>query len=87
MENFTLKLLVPVQLGEVDYTELTLREPTAGELESAVSANNMTTAIKIIAIVSVVPVAVIRLLAQRDFMAANEYIGRFTGGGQGTTQT
>lgn len=76
----TITLHKPVRLGDVDYTEIKLREPTAGELEKAASAkNNVGAVIELISAVAKVPRKVAEDLCQRDFREADDFFGQFGG--------
>lgn len=82
-EEKTIKLRKPVKLGagetETVYETLNLREPTAGELDKAMSATtNIGIGIMLIHLISGVPKAAVEKLSQRDFTEANEYLGGFT---------
>lgn len=83
-EQLTLTLRKPITLGEGDgaltYTELTLREPLAEELERAYNnvSSNMTASINLISIIAGVPRAVAAKLPQREFRRANEFLGNFS---------
>jgi hypothetical protein len=85
-EEKTIKLRKPVKLGsgetEVTYDSLNLREPTAGELDKAMSASsNIGIGIMLIHLISGVPKSAVEKLCQRDFTEANEYLGGFTDDG------
>ncbi|WNC90959.1 phage tail assembly protein [Paraburkholderia sp. FT54] len=85
-EEKTIKLRKPVKLGsgetEVVYDSLNLREPTAGELDKAMSASsNIGIGIMLIHLISGVPKSAVEKLCQRDFTEANEYLGGFTDDG------
>lgn len=85
-EEKTIKLRKPVKLGsgetEVVYDSLALREPTAGELDRAMSAsNNIGIGITLIHLISGIPRGAVEKLSQRDFTEANEYLGGFTDDG------
>lgn len=76
----TITLQKPVKLGDVEYTELKLREPTAGELEKAASAkNNVGAVIEMISLIAKVPRKVAEDLCQRDFREADAFFGTFAG--------
>jgi len=76
----TLPLRKPITFGEETTTSLSLREPTAGELESAQASasSNMGTSISLIAITSGIARPVAAKLCSRDFQEASEYLGNFT---------
>ncbi|HBD37511.1 MAG TPA: phage tail assembly protein [Cupriavidus sp.] len=76
----------PVSIGSgenaVIYDKLTLREPTAGELDKAMAAStNIGIGILLISQVAAIPRAAVEKLCQRDFTEANEYLGGFTDDG------
>ncbi len=78
-EEKILKLRKPVTLGGDTYTELRLREPTAGDLKKASAApGNVAASILLIAIVANVPPAAVEQLCQRDFMAADAFLSGFS---------
>lgn len=79
----TLSLRKPLVLGTgpdaVTLSEVTLREPTAGEIEDASKeVNAISSNIRLIASVTGQPVQVVRRMAQRDFQAAVEYLQDFS---------
>lgn len=86
-EEKTLTLRKAITLGSGDgsitYSELKLREPTAGELEKASRADTSNGAvINLIAAVAKVPRAVAERLCQRDFTEASQYFAGFTEPGE-----
>ncbi|HBO81688.1 phage tail assembly protein [Cupriavidus sp. UBA2534] len=85
-EEKILILRKPVSIGSgenaVIYDKLTLREPTAGELDKAMAAStNIGIGILLISQVAAIPRAAVEKLCQRDFTEANEYLGGFTDDG------
>lgn len=85
-EEKILKLRKPVTIGSgeaaITYESLTLREPTAGELDKAMAAStNIGIGIMLISLVAAVPKLAVEKLCQRDFTEANEYLGGFTDDG------
>ena len=81
-----LKLRKPVTIGSgegaMTYDSLTLREPTAGELDKAMAAStNIGIGIMLIHLVAAVPKVAVEKLCQRDFTEANEYLRGFTDDG------
>ncbi|MBU68554.1 MAG: hypothetical protein CL858_24440 [Cupriavidus sp.] len=92
-EERVIKLRKPVVLGTgenaMQYDSLTLREPTAGELEKATSTatNNIGMSITLIHLVSGVPRAAVAKIGQRDLREASDYLGGFTEDGPTTGQT
>lgn len=85
-EEKTIKLRKPVTLGSGDgaitYTELALREPTAGELEKAQRADtSVGVVINMISAIASIPRLAAERLSQRDFAEANAYLTGFTEAG------
>lgn len=72
----------PVKLGDVEYSQLTLREPTAGELAKAENAapTRADMAINLISIVAAVPRSAVERICQRDFEEASDFLGKFSEG-------
>lgn len=68
--------------GAVTYSELVLREPTAGELEKASRADtNIGIMINLVSAIAKVPRSVAEQLSQRDLGEVSAYLGGFTGTG------
>ena len=87
MENTTefqdtliLKLIKPVTIGDITISELNLREPIANEIARAQGAGgtSVDVAISLISQVTAVSREQIGRLCQRDFMAANDFLGSFS---------
>lgn len=88
VDEKTITLRKPVMLGQVEYTALDLREPTAGDLSKAMKAGGQVdVAIALISIVSKVPRGAIEKLCQRDFQEASDFLGSFTPDGPVTGAT
>lgn len=88
-EETTIPLVKPVTIGKgdgaIEYTELKLREPAAGELEkAAASTTGIGSQITLISLVSKVPRSAIEKLCQRDLTTASRFLNSFTDGGQTT---
>lgn len=81
-----LTLRKAVRLGDDTYATLTLREPTAGELERATrdGRSGLTVTIDLISMVAAVPRQVIEKITGRDLREAADYIGGFTEDGPTT---
>ncbi|WP_227459316.1 phage tail assembly protein [Cupriavidus pauculus] len=83
-EELEITLRKPVVLGKgesaLTYEKLTLREPTAGELEKATTTttNDLSMSITLISLVSGLPRGVVERIGQRELKEANEYLGGFT---------
>ena len=59
-DEFIVALRKPVKLGDVEYAELKLREPTAGELQKAgLIADPMGSNILLVSLVTAVPKGVV----------------------------
>lgn len=81
-EEKTMVLRKPVKLGDVEYSSLDLREPTAGELSKASKAGgNVDIAIALISLIAKVPRGAVEKLSQRDFQEAADFLGSFTEAG------
>lgn len=82
----TITLRKPITLGSGDgaitYTELTLREPTAGELEKASRADTgIGTMINLVSAIAKIPRSAAEQLSQRDLGEVSAYLGGFTAAG------
>ena len=87
-EEKILVLRKPVSLGGVDYSEIVLREPTAGELSKATRGfQGIDTGIMLISLISKVPKGVVEKMCQRDFQEANDFLASFTPDGPSTGAT
>lgn len=85
-EEITITLTKQVTLGKGDnavvYEEITLREPTAGEMEKAARADtSIGSAITLIGLVAVIPRAAVEKFSKRDLVAANKFLEGFTEAG------
>lgn len=85
-EEKTITLRKPITIGSGDgaitYTEIKLREPTAGELEKASRADtNFGVMINLISAMAQVPRAAVEKLSQRDLTEASAFLGGFTDAG------
>ncbi|PNG56532.1 MULTISPECIES: phage tail assembly protein [unclassified Variovorax] len=84
----TINLRKPVKLGDLEYSTLELREPTAGELEKAANATtNMGVVINLISLVAKVPRKVVESLCQRDLKEAGDFLDGFSAGDPPTGET
>lgn len=83
-EELEITLRKPVVLGKgesaLTYEKLTLREPTAGELEKATTTatSDIGMSITLISLVAGVPRGVAEKIGQRELKEANEYLAGFT---------
>jgi hypothetical protein len=85
-EEITIQLSKPVIIGtgttEQTYTELVLREPTAGEIEKATRADTPAgSAITLISLITKIPRTAIERISKRDLVAANKFLEGFTDAG------
>ena len=82
----TITLRKPITLGSGDgaitYTELALREPTAGELEKASRADtSVGIMINLVSAIAKIPRSAAEQLSQRDLGEVSAYLGGFTEAG------
>ncbi|KVZ18639.1 hypothetical protein WT88_29610 [Burkholderia stagnalis] len=83
-----LTLRKPVKIGDETFTTLTLREPTAGELERAtVAERGLTVTINLISMVAGVPRQVVERITGRDLREAASFLEGFTEDGPTTGAT
>ena len=66
-----------IVLGGQPYTELTLREPTAGELEECDGFTGIAWTIRLVAKVSGTPLGVVKKLPVRKMNEAGAYLSAF----------
>jgi len=79
-DSFTITLKSPIELDNGStIKDITLREPTAGELQEANKnkADEMTLAIKLYSKLSGHPMGVIQRLKQKDLIVTGEFFGSF----------
>jgi hypothetical protein len=79
-DSFTITLKSPIELENGNLVrDITLREPTAGELQEANKnkADEMTLAIKLYSKLSGYPLGVIQRMKQKDLIVAGEFFGSF----------
>ena len=80
-DTLHLTLLKPVKLGDIEYSEITLTEPTAGAIEAALKEPQQTTAnIVLIASIAQVPAGAVRQMCLRDFNKCVQFLEGFTRG-------
>ncbi|WP_110947414.1 phage tail assembly protein [Pseudomonas bohemica] len=82
-DETTITLSKPVAIGKGDaavtYEEITLREPTAGEMEKASRADtSIGSAITLISLVAAIPRSAVEKFSKRDLVAANKFLEGFT---------
>lgn len=69
----------PIEFGGITHTQLTLREPTAGELEKAAAATTSVGAvIELTSAIAKVPRRVAEGICQRDFLDASDFFSTFS---------
>lgn len=75
----TVTLRKPITLGETEYTELHLREPTASELAKAMKADGeIEMMMTLINLTAAVPKGVVERLSQRDLMECSRFFVQFS---------
>ena len=78
-ETKTLTLIKPIKLGDQEITEITLVEPTAGQIETALKEPSQTTAnIVLIAAIAKISAGQVRAMGLRDFNACVSFLEGFT---------
>ena len=82
-DEFVITLRKPVQLGDLTFTEMRLREPTAGEMMAWDKLTGTEADIRAVAVVSGMPEPAVRLIGVRDLLAAARYITGFFGDAPG----
>ncbi len=79
-DELILKLRKPLKLGDIEYPQLTLTEPTLGQLRKATASGGALDQLAtLIHLNAKVPPSVVDLLSQRDMEAANDFFSRFSG--------
>lgn len=91
-DELTITLRKPVTIGEgdkaVEYTEITLVEPTAGQIEQATKAGSeMGVGIELIRLVAKVPRKVVEQMGVRDLTEANSFLAHFSEDSPATGET
>lgn len=77
-DELTLPLTKPIKLGEHEYTELKLSEPTMGELRKAGKAGDgLDQLATLIHLNAKVPMSIVDQMLQRDMEAAGDFFGHF----------
>lgn len=76
-DELIIALRNPIVLGPTTYSELKLREPTAGEIEQWDNLSRIHADRKAVSVVSGTPEAIIKQVPAREFYRAARYIGRF----------
>jgi hypothetical protein len=69
----------PIKIGEVQYKEVTLRQPSAGELaKAAMEPNSIYTAIALISIIGKIPRKIAEQMLDTDLEDCSDFLGSFT---------
>lgn len=76
-ETLTITLRKPVKLGEVEFKELRLREPTGAEWMQFDKLDGVEADLKAIAIVSGVPEPAVNMIGTRDIIRASRFLAGF----------
>lgn len=79
-ENKVIQLVKPIKLGDApEITEITLSEPTAGQIEQALKEPTTTTSnIVLIAMIAKLAPAQVRAMGLRDFNKCVTFLEGFT---------
>jgi hypothetical protein len=79
-DQLVLTLRKPISLGELQYAEITLTEPTVAQLRKAAKAGDAIDQLAtLIHLNAAVPMTVVDRMVQRDLDAAGDFFGRFSG--------
>ena len=76
-EELVVTLRKPVMLGDISYTQLVLREPTADEWAQFDKVLGIEGDIVAVALVSGIPAHAVRKIGARDFKKAARFIASF----------
>ena len=69
-----------ITAGEQDYTSITLKEPTVGQLRTAYKEKNeLDMAARLVALVANVPITVVDAIPQSKFKEASDFLSKFSG--------
>lgn len=71
----TLSLTTPIVLGDINVTELNLKEPTAGNLKAVQHETGHSQNIKLISLMTKQPVQIIELLSMTDYQGCVDFLG------------
>ena len=87
----TFTLITPIQAGDVEVTELILREPTAGDIEKLQADQEKhgaaTALILLIAKQTKVAAVDVRKVSARDFNKLSGYLGSFLESGEKSSES
>lgn len=77
-DEITITLRKPIKVGEVEYTEISLTEPTAGQLRKAAKAgDSLDQVCELISLNGRIPKSAVDQMLQRDLNAASDFFARF----------
>lgn len=82
--NVTIKLKFPVVVGEEEIKELTLKPPTAGDIEHLSANPTMKELLQIASKCSLTPAPIIKKIDASDAIRLTEVVADFLDGGQKT---
>jgi hypothetical protein len=77
VDTLTLPLREALSLGSEVYSEITLREPTAGQLEEIAAVPAHKAGIKAVSLCGGVPETIVRQMKSRDFKKAENFVLSF----------
>ena len=84
-DTLTVTLGAPVSDGSKEYTEITLREPTVGEMVKATTnVSGIQSTVLLVSLVSGVPRAAIERVPMRKFAECSSFLDRFLRDDQAT---
>lgn len=91
MDELTITFDNPIVFGKgndaKEFSEITLREPTAGELEKAMKQGSaMSVGIELIRLVANVPRGVVEKMGAKDFTEASDFLAHFSDSVQKTDE-
>lgn len=76
-DELIVTLRKPVKIGDVEYAQLVLREPTASEWEQWDGLEGVKADVKAVATVSGVPEIAVKQIGSRDLLTAARFIAGF----------
>lgn len=76
----TIEFDEPITVGKQDYTSITLKEPTVGQLRAAYKEKNeLDMAARLVSLVANIPIAVVDAIPQSKFKEASDFLSKFSG--------
>jgi Phage tail assembly chaperone proteins, E, or 41 or 14 len=86
--TLTLALSAAVKIGEQEWTELHLREPTVGENEKALQlGSTVGSNVYLVSVIAGIPEAVVRKMSRGDFLKAIDFFDSVTTSIRGTGES